>query len=584
MMEKWVLAMKKADFDAWSKRYGISPITARLLRNRDLEEKNIEKFLHGTLSDCYSPFLLKGMDRAVELLHEKIEEKKTIRIIGDYDADGICAASILKAGLSKLGACVDVVIPHRVKDGYGLNEGLIEEAFRDGVDTILTCDNGISAARQIERAKELGMTVLVTDHHEVPYEMEGETRVEVLPCADAVIDPKQETCQYPYKNICGALVAYKLVQALYYPAEQQELFDELLQYAAIATVCDVMELLDENRIIVKEGIRRMQKKPALGLEALMQVNQIEKEKVSAYHLGFVLGPCLNATGRLDTAGRAIELLEAEDRIRAMQAARELKELNENRKLLTQKGVESAENQIIQGGIQQEKVWVLYLSDCHESIAGIIAGRIREKYARPVFILTDSLEEVKGSGRSIEGYDMYQAIHECRECLIKYGGHKMAAGFSLKKQDVDAFRKKINANCSLSLEDMAETVHIDIALPLSHADEKLAKELTVLEPFGTGNRRPLFARKNLLLSGLSRMGGKGEYVRLSVQEEDGVKREMTYFGNGEELLAYLKEKEGEEAVNRLLEGRGSCYLTCAYQIGMRSFRGIEQVSLTLKHYY
>ncbi len=590
MMEKWFLTMKKADFNAWSQKFGISPITARLIRNRNIEEENIEKFLNGTLADCHSPFLMADMQKAVGILCKKTEEKKSIRIIGDYDADGICSAYILKAGLSILSACVDTVIPHRIKDGYGLNEHLIEEAYADGIDTIVTCDNGISAVSQIERAKELGMTVIVTDHHEVPFEVTENDRIEILPCADAVVDPKQRNCRYPYKNICGAVVAYKLIQALFVQShtrlsniQTEALLDELLQYAALATVCDVMELLDENRIFVKEGLNRMRQAPAPGLLALFQVNGIEAKNATVYHLGFVIGPCLNATGRLDTAQRALELLESRKRAEAVNAAQELKELNDNRKLLTAEGVEKAVKLIEKEQLYEAKVLVLYLPDCHESIAGIIAGRIRDKYYRPVFILTDAQEEVKGSGRSIEGYDMYQAIHACREYLLKYGGHTMAAGFSMEKQKIGEFRKQLNENCRLPIEDMAEPVHIDIALPLAEADTRLAKELSLLEPFGTGNKKPLFARKNLRLRKVAKMGSQGEFLRLWVQDTDGTKREMAYFGDGAKLLRFLEERDGEGEIFRLFQGVGSCYLTCAYQISLQNFRGTEQVKYTLVRY-
>lgn len=572
MMKKWLLTMKRADFEGLSKTFGISPITARILRNRDVEEEKIGSFLHGTLSDCHSPFLMADMEKAAAIIKSKIEAGEAIRIIGDYDADGICAAFILYAGLTALGAACDTVIPHRIKDGYGLNEQLLEEACAEGIDTILTCDNGISAAEQIQRAKELGMTVIVTDHHEVPFRVIPAGREEILPCADAVVNPKRQDCTYPYKNICGAVIAYKLVQALFRKTERtdKELFDELLQYAALATVCDVMELLEENRIFVKEGLKSLRQKPAPGLAALMQVNKIEPEKVSAYHLGFVLGPCLNATGRLDTALRAMELLKSRERAEAVTAAQELKELNENRKLLTARGVEQASETIERERLQEEKVLVVYLPDCHESIAGIIAGRIRDRYYRPAFVLTDAQEGVKGSGRSIEGYHMYEALEACSKYLEKYGGHKMAAGFSLKKENIGAFRRCLNEACPVSAEEMVEPVHIDIALPLGYADLTLAKELKLLEPFGPGNKKPLFARKNLQLLGTKRMGSKGEYVRLQVRDTDEAVREMVYFGDAEELLQFLEEKGGNT-------------LTCAYQLDCQTYRKTEEARLTLIYY-
>lgn len=582
-MEKWFLAMKKADFNAWSKKFGISPYTARIIRNRDITEENVEKFLYGTLQDCYSPYELKDMVKAVKLLRKKIEESKKIRIIGDYDADGICATYILKTGFTELGADVDTVIPHRVKDGYGLNESLIEDAFSDGIDTIVTCDNGISASNQIQRAKELGMTVIVTDHHEVPFEETKDGIRQIIPLADAIIDPKQEDCFYPYKNICGAVVAYKLIQAMYEEFHYQNKLTELIQYAALATVCDVMELLDENRILVKEGLKQMKQSPALGLEALMQVNKVEKESISSYHLGFILGPCLNASGRLDTAKRALELLEATKKSDALNYANELKELNDERKQMTLLGVEQAVSYIEQHDLLLDKVFVIYLKDCHESLAGIIAGRIREKYKRPVFVLTDAMDEAKGSGRSVEGYDMYLALHECSKYLTKYGGHKMAAGFSLKKENIELFRKELNENCKMSLEDMIEPLHIDIALPFSIANAGLAKEMTLLEPFGPGNKKPVFAYKDLMLTGLLRMGKNGEYLRLFLQDRDGCKREMVYFGDSTLFLKFIEEKVGENEIESLFQKKGKCYISCAYQIEYQIWRGMEQVKLILLSY-
>ncbi len=497
-MEKWFVAAKKADFNKWAEEFHISPVLARILRNRDLTTKDeISKFLQGSLEDCYSPLLLKDMDKAVALLKEAIRQDIFIRVIGDYDVDGICSSYILLKGLKLLGARVDTAIPHRIHDGYGLNDKLIEEAKRDGVEMILTCDNGIAAASQIALAKELGIQVIVTDHHEVPFLEEKGVRRELLPPAGAVIDPKREQCGYPFKNICGGVVAFKLMQALSDNTESQplsEAMDELLEFAALATVCDVMELKDENRILVKEGLKRLRQTKNQGLSALMEVNGIDCRRLSAYHLGFVLGPCLNATGRLDTAKRALELLQSRTKAEAMSAAAQLKALNDSRKSLTLKGVEQAEEYIEEHHMENDKVLLLYLPDVHESLAGIIAGRIREKYNHPVFVLTKSEEGVKGSGRSIEAYHMYEEMTKVKDYFTKYGGHKLAAGLSMHEEDIEALRTALNEGSGLSDEDFIPKVHIDVPMPLVYADESLVMELERLEPFGVGNPKPLFAQK------------------------------------------------------------------------------------------
>ena len=474
-MAKWFVAAKKADFYGIGQRFHISPVLARIIRNRDIEgEEQIEKYLHGSIDRMYDPALLKGSGMAALLLEQKIKEKKPVRVIGDYDADGICSAYILKKGLQTCGAVVDTAIPHRIKDGYGLNEHLVEEAYRDGIDTIVTCDNGIAAASQIALAKQYGMTVIVTDHHEIPYEEtvdpksgKAERRY-ILPPADVVIDPKQEGDLYPFREICGAMVAFKLMQILFArlglpgitagncgqtgqagagrqtgtagedgKAGQKGVLDELLEFAAFATICDVMPLRDENRIVVKQGLALMKQTQNIGLHALMEVNQIcpwIDGKLSAFHIGFVLGPCLNASGRLDSAKQALELLESRTRESAVAQAAFLKQLNDSRKELTEKFVEEAAEMIEAGPLKEDRVLVVFLPDCHESIAGIIAGRIRERYYKPVFVLTRGEEGVKGSARSIEGYHIYEEMTKCRRFFTKYGGHKMAAGLSMREED------------------------------------------------------------------------------------------------------------------------------------------------------
>ncbi len=587
-MEKWFVAAKRADFAAWSKKFHISPVTARIIRNRDIfSEEEVEKYISGTFLDMYPPELMVDMEEAAVIIEGKIRKREKLRVIGDYHVDGIMAAHILTKGLQALSADVDTVIPHRVKDGYGLNEQLIEDAFTEGIRTIITCDNGIAAAKQIALAVSKDMTVVVTDHHEVPYREENGQRTELLPAAAAVVDPKREDCTYPYKNICGAVVAYKLAALLFRraglePAKKQALLDEFLQLSAVATVCDVMELLDENRIIVKEGLKRLQSKPCEGMRALMEVNGIESRKLSAYHLGFVLGPCLNATGRLDTAARALSLLSAKDRRSAMQAAEELKEMNDSRKLMTLDGLEKAVAYIEENHLEQEKVLVVYLSDCHESLAGIVAGRLREKYGKPVFVLTNAEEGVKGSGRSVEGYDMYAAMTECRELFTKFGGHKMAAGLSMRKEDVSLLRKRLNEGCRLTEEDFINKVHIDVPMPLVHADRKLAEELQILEPFGTANPKPLFACREVHFQAGRKMGAKENFARYKV-EEDGRQYEVVYFGGLEKFHAFLCEKFGDGADAALYAGGCDYCISITYQLGINSYMGRSEVQILMQHF-
>lgn len=588
MMEKWFVAAKKADFSAWSKKLNISPVTARIIRNRDIfSEEEAEKYVNGTFLDMYPPELMVDMEEAAAIIERKIRSGKKLRVIGDYDVDGIMASHILTKGLRALAAEVDTVIPHRVRDGYGLNEQLIADAFTDGVNTIITCDNGIAAAPQIALAVSKNMTVVVTDHHEVPYTEENGQRVELLPPAAAVVDPKREDCTYPYKNICGAVVAYKLIALLLRragmePEQKQGLLDEFLQLAAVATVCDVMELLDENRIIVKEGLQRMQRCPCEGIRALLAVNGIEQEKLSAYHLGFVIGPCLNATGRLDTAARALALLSADDRRTAVQAAEELKEMNDSRKLMTLKGLEKAVAYVEENAIAQDKVLVVYLPDCHESLAGIVAGRLREKYGRPVFVLTRAEDGVKGSGRSVEGYDMYASMTACKTLFTKFGGHKMAAGLSMREEDIPALRKQLNETCSLTEEDFIEKVHIDVPMPLAYADKKLAEELQILEPFGTANPKPLFACKEVHFLSGKKMGAKENFARYRVEHE-GKGYEVVYFGGLEKFHAFLTEKFGEGAEEALYRGGCDYCLSITYQLGINSYRGRSEVQILMQHF-
>lgn len=579
-----MVAAKKADFEKWAGQFRISPILARILRNRNLtQEEQIRKFLCGKLEDCYSPLLMKDMDRAAEAILKSIEQKRKIRVIGDYDVDGICSAYVLTRGLRSLGAEVDTAIPHRIHDGYGLNDHLIELAKEDGIGLIVTCDNGIAAAEQIQLAVSYGIDVVVTDHHEVPYVAEpgagGGGRREILPPALAVVDPKRADCPYPFKGICGGVVAYKLMEVL---LDDSELLEELLEFAALATVCDVMELADENRILVKEGLKRLRNSKNAGLKALMEVNGVEPARLSAYHLGFIIGPCLNATGRLDTAVRALELLECGTKAEAMTAARELKEMNDSRKNLTQRGVEQAESYIAEHRMENDKVLVIYLPEVHESLAGIIAGRIREHYNRPTFVLTRGEEGVKGSGRSIENYHMYEAMTQVKELFTRYGGHKMAAGFSMEEENVDRLRRELNEKCVLEDDDFIPVVHIDIPLPLAYADENLAKELEVLEPFGVGNPRPLFAQKNLRFIAGVRMGG-GQSARFRVRTPEGTVEQMVLFRHLEGFEQCLMEKYGAASVKQLYAGEGDFEMSVVYQLGLNTYRGRTEKQLVIQNF-
>ncbi|NBI92608.1 single-stranded-DNA-specific exonuclease RecJ [Lachnospiraceae bacterium] len=593
-MAQWFVMAKKADFGKIAAKYHIDPVIARLIRNRDVVgDDEIYKYLKGGRGDLYAPLLLKDMDKAVEVLKGKIESGVRIRIIGDYDADGICASYILLKGLITCGAKADTVIPHRVKDGYGLNEALIEEAAADGVDTVVTCDNGIAAAAQIAYGKELGLTVVVTDHHEVPYE-EGEdgNRIYQLPDAAAVVDPKREDSTYPCRNICGAVVAYKLVQQLMEEYgqsgnardEKNEVMEELLEIAAFATVCDLMELKDENRIIVKCGLENMRQSRNLGLKALIEVCGVESGQLSSYHIGFILGPCMNATGRLDTAKRALELLQSKNRAEAVKIAAELKNLNDIRKEMTIKGTDEAIAHIEKEGLSEDRVLVVYLPEVHESLAGIIAGRIREKYGKPAFVLTKGEEGVKGSGRSVEAYHMFEEMSACKEYFTKYGGHKMAAGLSMREKDVEAFRKKINENCRLSDGDLEEKIHIDVAMPLSYITKELVQELKLLEPFGEGNRKPVFAQKDIhIVSG--RVMGKNRNVgKYGVTDGGGSYFDMVYFGDLEAFDEFLVKKAGEYMVNRLYSGeRVDIPLSVIYYPDINKYKGRESLQIVMKGY-
>lgn len=589
-MEKWLVAAKKADFQEWSRKFKIDQVLARIIRNRDVEtQEDVEKFLHGTMADCYSPWLLQGMKQGADLLQKEIARGSNIRVIGDYDVDGVCSTYILTEGLQKLGAKVDTAIPHRMKDGYGLNDQLILEAKEAGIDCIVTCDNGIAAADQVALAKELGMRIIITDHHEVPFEESMGVRREILPPADVIIDPKRENCKYPFKNICGGVVAYKLIQALSeWEAHQnrEALLNSLLPFAAMATVCDVMELKDENRIIVKHGLKLMGSTTNFGLKALLEVNGLEPAKVTAFHLGFVIGPCLNATGRLDTALRALELLQARDRAEAVTIATELKELNDSRKNLTLQGVAEAQKQIEQRELYKDNVMLVYLPQVHESLAGIIAGRIREKYHHPVFVLTDGEEGIKGSGRSIDAYHMYDSMVAVKQYFTKFGGHKLAAGLSMKKEDLEPLRIALNEKAQLVEEDFIPKVHIDVPMPMEYASFALAKEMDLLEPFGVGNPKPLFAQKDVKFVGAKRIGAGGNFARFSVELVGNgypQRTDLMYFGDLDAFCGFLDERYGEGSADKLFAGTACYKVSVTYQIGINSYRGKESLQFIMQNY-
>lgn len=569
-MEKWMVAAKRADFKGIGERFGIDQVTARIIRNRDvIGEKAIEKYLHGSRKDFYSPWLLKDMEKAVAILQEKIENRNRIRIIGDYDIDGVMSTYILLESLRGLGCDVDMMIPNRITDGYGINEHLIEQAWQEGRDTIITCDNGIAAVTQIRKAKDLGMTVIVTDHHEVPFEdLEG-GRKEILPPADAIVNPKQKACSYPFAGLCGAVVAMKVMEALYEKmAPEVDLVDKMLPFAGTATIGDVMDLQDENRILVKEGLQRLHHTTNLGLQELIRVNNLEPENISPYHIGFILGPCLNASGRLDTAKRALQLLLADSREEAAVLAGDLKNLNESRKEMTAQGLEKAIEQVESTSMMEDTVLVVFLPECHESLAGIIAGRLRERYHKPSFVLTRGEEGVKGSGRSIESYSMYEKLCECKEYLTKFGGHPMAAGLSLEEENVERFRRKLNEQSGLTEEDLVEKVTIDVPMPIHYIRKDLVQELSLLEPFGKGNEKPLFAQKNLWVSQMRVFGKNRNVVKMRLTDENGYPMDGVYFGNGDEFAE---------------EGRGKRKISIVYYPDINMYQGRESLQVIIRHY-
>lgn len=588
MKEKWFVSVKKADFQAIGQRFGIDQVTARIIINRGITgEEAIAAYLSCSRQQLHDPHLLKDAEKGAAILARKIREGKKIRIIGDYDIDGVNASYILTAGLRACGAPADPVIPDRVHDGYGINERIIAKAAEDGVDTILTCDNGISAYSEIEFAKRLGLTVIVTDHHEVPFTVSdtGEKAYRIPP-ADAVINPKQEDCGYPYPGLCGAAVAWKFIQVLYgqMGIEKERSFD-MIAHVAFATVGDVMELTGENRTLVRLGLDAIRKTDNPGLLALIRQNKLEQEKIKSWHFGFVLGPCINASGRLDTARRSLQLLLEPSLEQASVLAKELVELNDRRKGLTLQGIEQARSIIEEQGIYKDSVMVVYLPQCHESLAGIIAGRIREIYHKPVFVLTDAEDGgVKGSGRSIEAYSMYEEMSRCAPLMTKFGGHPMAAGLSMKRENTQRFRQELNACASLTEEDFIEKIHIDVPMPLSYISARLIRELECLEPFGKGNEKPVFAVRDLHPVRANIVGRNKNVLKLSVEDGAGGLMDAVYFGDIDAFLEFLREKSSESAVKALMRGAPQdIRFSVTYDPSIDAYMGRERVQIIIRHY-
>ena len=569
-MEKWVVTAKRADFQAIGEKFHIDPVIARLIRNRDVtDESKIREYLTGTIEDLPSPWLMKDMRKAVDILKEKISAQAKIRIIGDYDIDGVTSTYVLLKGLTRIGGKVDTYIPDRVADGYGIHEHLINRAEEDGIDTIVTCDNGIAAAAEIDMARKKNMTVIVTDHHEIPYREINGTRQVLLPPANAILNPKQSDCDYPEKGLCGAVVAFKLIIALYeeYGIPKKEL-EDYYELAAIATVGDVMDLQGENRILVKEGLRRLKDTENIGLRELIRANGLEDMKITSYHVGFVLGPCINASGRLDTAARSLALLNAKDREKAARLAGDLTALNQSRKALTEKGKEEAIQMVETTSLSQDKVLVIFLPDCHESIAGIIAGRIREKYHKPSIVLTRGETGIKGSGRSIEGYSMFEELVKCADLMTQFGGHPMAAGLSMEEKNVEEFRKRLNENCTLTEEDLRPKVIIDVPMPVSYITRELIEQISLLEPFGKGNTKPIFAQKGLRVLE-SRVFGKNRNVtKVKLMDPSGTVMDGVYFGEAEEFAGFIDGKDS---------------ISVTYYPEINIFRGRESIQIVIQNY-
>ncbi len=584
--EQWILQAKKADFNKIGQTYNISPILARIIRNRDvITKEQIKKYLYGTTEDFYNPYLLKGMDDAVKIIEQCIEKKEVIGISSDFDNDGIFASMILLTGLKRIGAVVQTYTPDRVKEGYGINNRIIDEALENGVSLILTCDNGIAAMEPIAYAKSKGLKVIVTDHHEVPFIENENGKTFIYPEADVIINPKMEDCTYPFKKLCGAAVAYKLIQVLYekHNINKEQLYD-LLEYAAIATVADVMDLVDENRIIVREGLSRLKKTKNLGLKALMEVNQLDPENINSYHIGFIIGPCFNAAGRLDTVKIALDLLQASTYEKALMLATELKQLNTDRKDMTVKGVEQAIHLIETSDIKNDSILCVRLQNCHESLVGIIAGRIREKYHKPAIVFTDGGEGIKGSGRSIEEYDMFKGLTKCKPLLGKFGGHPMAAGLSLEEKNLPALRKQLNEQCGLTKEDLTPKVYIDVPMPIQYVTDGFIESLSLLEPFGKGNGKPLFAEPHFKILKATVLGKNQNVLKMNVMNLDGHIIEAMFFGDIDDFNECIIKYYGKEGLDAMYLGnQNNIDIGFTYYPTKNEFRGQITLQIIIQNY-
>ena len=582
--QNWVIRTKRADFDALSQQFHIDPVVARVLINRDVEESHFDMFLNPDLEKMHDPFLMEDMNQAVRIICHDIEEGHRIRIVSDYDVDGVMSNYILYKGLKRIGADVDYVIPHRVKEGYGISEDIIIKAAEDGIHTIVTCDNGIAANAALSKAKELGMTVLVSDHHQVPFIVDGDKKQYVLPPADAILNPKKETCNYPFDDLCGAGVAYKLIEAIYQKREipKEEMYP-FLEFVAIATICDVVTLQDENRIFAICGLERLRHSDNTGMRALISAIGLADKVIDAYHVGFKIGPCINASGRLESAVTSLELFLEDNIESALEKAQGLYEINEERKALTIQGVERAE-ELLQEHLE-DKVYVIYISDCHESLAGIIAGRIREHFYHPVLVVVDSDEEgvLKGSGRSISEYHMFEALQGCSDILTKFGGHAMAAGFSLHKDNLEEFARKINETCTLEESTFIPKVCIDVAMPMSYVTEELVEQLDKLAPFGKGNEKPLFAQKDLNVRSAKIMGKDRNVVKVMLESQDGYVCEGIYF-DAQEFTDNISAWFGQEEYDKLLHGwLNNVVLNVAYYPSVNEYNGNRTIQLQIKRY-
>lgn len=585
--KKWFIKKVDADYKTIATRFGISETLARLAVNRGIRSnEEMEVYLDPSIEQMNDPHALKDMEKACNILLEKIRDKKRIRIVGDYDVDGVMSVYILQEGLKTCGAYVDHEIPERVKDGYGINLSIIEAAYRDEIDTIITCDNGIAAYEQIKRAKELGITVIITDHHDVPYVMKDEEKQYIIPEADAVVNPKQMEEEYPFSGICGAVVAYKLIEVLFerFDRDKEELY-RFLEFAAIATVCDVMDLKNENRAIVKLGLKRINETQNTGLKALLDQTQLSEKRVGVYHLGFIIGPCINASGRLETAKLGLSLFLETDRIKADAYAKQLKELNEERKEMTNQGLLLATELIENSTLLQDKVLVVYLCDCHESLAGIIAGRIKERYQRPAIVLTKVAEGVKGSARSIEEYNMFEELNRCKDLLTKFGGHPMAAGLSLEEDNIEILRKRLNEQTILSEEDFKEKIVFDMVLSLNQIDYSLVNEISLLEPFGKGNLRPLFALKQIKVIKAIVLGKNQNVLRLTITEENNPSSYTAMiFQNVDRFEEIISDKYGQESLQALYNGKQSeVMLDIIFYPEQNEFNGMKSLQIIIQDF-